>query len=124
MTSSRDVVSVETRAAQVLPGILPAFAVTLFLSALLLFWVQPMFTKMVLPMLGGVPAVWNTAMLFFQTALLAGYAYAHLSSRFLGLRWQVILHLGLLALAAMALPVAVAPGSSSTTAGFLAPISA
>ena len=117
MTSSRDVVSVETRAAQALPGILPAFAVTLFLSALLLFWVQPMFTKMVLPMLGGVPAVWNTAMLFFQTALLAGYAYAHLSSRFLGLRWQVILHLGLLALAATALPIAVAPGWTPPTEG-------
>ena len=102
---------------RVLPGILPAFAVTLFLSALLLFWVQPMFTKMVLPMLGGVPAVWNTAMLFFQTALLAGYAYAHLSSRFLGLRWQVILHLGLLALAATALPIAVAPGWTPPTEG-------
>ena len=115
MTSSRDVVSVEARAA--IPGILPAFAVTLFLSALLLFWVQPMFTKMVLPLLGGVPAVWNTAMLFFQTALLAGYAYAHLSSRFLGLRWQVILHVGLLALAATALPIAVADGWTPPTEG-------
>ncbi len=115
MTSSRDVVSVAGRPA--IPGILPAFAVTLFLSALLLFWVQPMFTKMVLPMLGGVPAVWNTAMLFFQTALLAGYAYAHLSARFLALRWQVILHLGLLALAATALPIAVAPGWTPPTEG-------
>ena len=115
MTSSRDVVSVEERPA--IPGILPAFAVTLFLSALLLFWVQPMFTKMVLPMLGGVPAVWNTAMLFFQTALLAGYAYAHLSARYLGLRWQVLLHVALLAVAAMALPIAVAPGWTPPTEG-------
>ncbi len=115
MTSSRDVVSVEDRPA--IPGILPAFAVTLFLSALLLFWVQPMFTKMVLPLLGGVPAVWNTAMLFFQTALLAGYAYAHLSARYLGLRWQVLLHVALLAVAAMALPIAVAPGWTPPTEG-------
>ena len=100
-----------------IPGILPAFAVTLFLSALLLFWVQPMFTKMVLPLLGGVPAVWNTAMLFFQSALLAGYAYAHLSARFLGLRWQVLLHVTLLAVAAMALPIAVVPGWTPPTEG-------
>ncbi len=114
---ARSAAGAATAAPRVLPGILPAFAVTLFLSALLLFWVQPMFTKMVLPMLGGVPAVWNTAMLFFQTALLAGYAYAHLSSRFLALRWQVILHLGLLALAATALPIAVAPGWTPPTEG-------
>ena len=72
-------------------GILPLFAITLFVSALLLFWVQPMFSRMVLPTLGGSPAVWNTAMVFFQTALLAGYLYAHLVSRWLGLRRQVAL---------------------------------
>ena len=77
------------------PGILPLFAITLFVSALLLFWVQPMFSRMVLPTLGGSPAVWNTAMVFFQTALLAGYLYAHLVSRWLGLRRQVALHLAL-----------------------------
>ena len=54
------------------------YAVTLFVSALLLFSVQPMFAKMVLPKLGGAPAVWSVAMVFFQTVLLAGYAYAHL----------------------------------------------
>lgn len=113
MTSSRDVVSVARTTA--IPGIMPVFAVTLFLSALLLFWVQPMFTKMVLPLLGGVPAVWNTAMLFFQTALLAGYAYAHLSSRYLGLRWQVLLHGVLLAIGAIALPIAVVPGWTPPT---------
>ena len=57
------------------------FAATLFASALLLFAVQPMFTKMVLPMLGGAPSVWSVAMVFFQAALLVGYAYAHLLAR-------------------------------------------
>jgi hypothetical protein len=54
------------------------FTATLFLSAALLFGIQPMFTKMVLPRLGGSPSVWSVAMVFFQTALLAGYLYAHL----------------------------------------------
>ena len=54
------------------------FAGAIFTSAALVFVVQPMVTKLVLPMLGGSPAVWNTAMVFFQTALLAGYGYAHL----------------------------------------------
>ena len=79
--------------------VLPAFALTLFLSALLLFWVQPMFTKMVLPMLGGAPAGWNTAMLFFQATLLAGYAYAHLTSKLLALRGQIGLHAALFGVA-------------------------
>ena len=57
-------------------GVLPLFMATIFLSAVLVFSVQPMFTKMVLPMLGGSPGVWNTAMLFFQTTLLVGYVYA------------------------------------------------
>jgi hypothetical protein len=55
--------------------------VTIFLSALLLFLVQPMFTKLILPRLGGAPTVWSVAMVFFQAALLAGYAYAHLLVR-------------------------------------------
>ena len=53
------------------------YGLTLFVSALLLFSIQPMFAKMVLPKLGGAPAVWSVAMVFFQTTLLAGYAYAH-----------------------------------------------
>ncbi|OYX16007.1 MAG: hypothetical protein B7Z09_08885, partial [Brevundimonas diminuta] len=56
-----------------------AFAVAVFTSASLVFVVQPMTTKLVLPLLGGSPSVWNTAMVFFQAALLAGYLYAHLS---------------------------------------------
>ncbi len=99
------------------PGILPLFATTLFVSALLLFWVQPMFSRMVLPALGGSPAVWNTAMVFFQTALLAGYLYAHLVSRWLSLRRQVALHLVFLAVAALTLPIAIGPDWVPPTEG-------
>jgi hypothetical protein len=59
---------------------------------------QPMVGKMILPLLGGTPAVWSTCMVFFQTALLAGYAYAHASTAWLGPRRQALLHLGVLAL--------------------------
>jgi spermidine synthase len=78
-----------------------------FLSAFLLFLVQPLFGKMVLPLLGGSPAVWNTCMLFFQTALLGGYLYAHLTSSRLTVRRQATVHLAALALAALALPVSL-----------------
>ena len=67
------------------------FAITLFLSAFLLFLVQPLFAKLVLPLLGGSPGVWNTCMVFFQSALLAGYAYAHFVSRRVSIIWQVAL---------------------------------
>ena len=86
------------------------FSVTLFVNAALLFSVQPMFSKMVLPMLGGTPAVWNTCMLFFQTALLGGYLYAHLTTRWLDVRKQSILQLVLFALTFLTLPVSVAAG--------------
>jgi hypothetical protein len=72
------------------------FALTLFISATLLFLVQPMIGKMLLPMLGGTPAVWNTCMVFFQALLLAGYAYAHATTGVLGVRRQALLHLGVL----------------------------
>ena len=83
------------------------FAVTLFLSSGLLFLVQPMIARMVLPLLGGAPAVWNTCMLFFQAVLLAGYAYAHAGTRWLGARPLVALHLGLLVVAGLLLPPAL-----------------
>ena len=95
------------RAARSAALILPAYAGTLFLSAFLLFSVQPMLTKMVLPRLGGSPAVWNTAMVFFQATLLAGYFYVHLSTRFLGLRAQFVTHAALLLVAFLFLPVAL-----------------
>jgi hypothetical protein len=83
------------------------FAAALFVSAFLLFWVQPLAGKMLLPLLGGTPAVWNTCMLFFQALLLAGYAYALALTRWLSARAQAAVHLALLALAALALPVAL-----------------
>jgi spermidine synthase len=86
---------------------LPLFSITLFLSAVLLFVVQPFFGKMVLPVLGGAPAVWNTALMFFQGMLLAGYLYAHLLTRFLEIRKQAIVHITLLVLAFVSLPIAV-----------------
>jgi hypothetical protein len=76
---------------------LPLFAVTLFVSAFLLFLVQPMIGKMILPKLGGTPQVWNTCMLFFQSVLLAGYAYTHSISTRLQTRRQLVVH-GLLLL--------------------------
>ncbi len=57
------------------------YSLALFVSAFLLFWMEPLFTKTVLPLLGGSPAVWNTAIMFFQVVLLAGYGYAHFLSR-------------------------------------------
>lgn len=87
--------------------LLPLFTLTLGLSALLLFWVQPLFARLTLPLLGGAPAVWITAMLFFQAALLAGYLYAHLSVRWLGMKRQSLLH-GMVLLSAFAvLPIAL-----------------
>ena len=86
------------------------YAATLFVSALLLFSIQPMFAKMVLPKLGGAPAVWSVAMVFFQTVLLAGYAYAHLLNRVLLPRWAAMFHLALLGVTATMLPIAIAPG--------------
>jgi hypothetical protein len=83
------------------------FAVAIFTSAALVFVVQPMVTKLVLPMLGGSPAVWNTAMVFFQTALLAGYGYAHLLQKVGSIKTQVGIHLGLLVAAALFLPLSV-----------------
>lgn len=83
------------------------FAGTLFLSALLLFLVQPMVGKMILPMLGGSPAVWNTCMVFFQAMLLAGYLYAHATTSWLGPRKQAGLHLVMLAVPFLVLPIAV-----------------
>ncbi len=77
---------------------------TLFLSALLLFSVQPVFAKMVLPKLGGTPAVWAVSMCFFQAALLAGYCYAHALNRWLPARIAPLCHLTLCGVAAMALP--------------------
>lgn len=86
------------------------YAATLFASALLLFAIQPMFTKLVLPRLGGAPSVWSVAMVFFQVALLAGYAYAHALARFLAPGRAAFVHLAVLAAAAVTLPIGIAAG--------------
>jgi hypothetical protein len=86
------------------------YAVTLFGSALLLFSIQPMFAKMVLPKLGGAPAVWSVAMVFFQTALLAGYGYAHILKRLLSPQRAALFHLLLIGVTATTLPIAIASG--------------
>ena len=81
---------------------LPAlFSAASMLSAFLLFWCQPLMAKALLPLLGGAPAVWNTAMLFFQTVLLGGYIYAHLIARLPRLRLAAVHGAVLLAAAAM-----------------------
>ena len=80
------------------------FTATIFLSAGLLFFVQPLFAKIVLPVIGGAPAVWTVAMLFFQSVLLAGYLYAHFSTRYLPVKAQVTLHVAIWAAALFFLP--------------------
>ncbi len=88
-------------------GTLWAFTLTTFLSALLLFSIQPMFAKMVLPVLGGSPSVWAVAMFFFQAALLIGYCYAHALITFVPTRISGFIHLALCLLAFVALPIQV-----------------
>ncbi|MEQ1713445.1 MAG: hypothetical protein ABL908_18885, partial [Hyphomicrobium sp.] len=88
-------------------GGMAVFTLTTFLSALLLFSIQPMFAKMVLPVLGGSTSVWAVAMVFFQGALLAGYAYAHTLTRLVPARATGFVHLGLYLLAAIVLPIAI-----------------
>ena len=86
------------------------YGVTIFMSALLLFVVQPMFARLALPLLGGTPAVWNTALVFYQAALLAGYAYAHFTTKWLGARRQAVLHVLVLLLPLLVLPIALPLG--------------
>ncbi len=93
-------------------SVLAVFAATLFTSAFLIFSVQPMVSKMLLPLLGGSPSVWNTAMVFFQAMLLAGYAYAHFVARYLPLRAQAFLHIALLLLFTAVLPLALPPDAA------------
>jgi hypothetical protein len=83
---------------------LALFGTTLVLSAGLLFLVQPMFAKTMLPLVGGAPAVWNTCAVFFQMAVLAGYGYAHVTARWLNVRRQAALHAGVVLLPLLVLP--------------------
>lgn len=86
------------------------FAFTLLLSATLLFTVQPMFGKMILPMFGGSSAVWLAALVFFQVMLLVGYFYVYATTSWLGIRKQAALHLLILVLPLVVLPVRVLTG--------------
>ena len=87
------------------PGGIALFALTIFISAFLLFQVQPLIAKLILPWFGGSAAVWTTCMLFFQIALLLGYLYAHVVTGKLSPPRQTALHMGLLALSLLCLPI-------------------
>src|ERR1700744_298664 len=90
--------------------VLIIYTAAIFTSALLLFSVQPLFTKMVLPRLGGSPAVWSVAMVLFQSLLLAGYAYAHFLMTLKNRVIPIAVHLVLLAAAFFLLPLSIANG--------------
>jgi len=92
------------RASRLAPGL---FACAVFASAALVFLVEPMIAKLVLPTLGGSPAVWNTSLAFFQAALLVGYAYAHLLQKVASVRRQAVIHGAVLIAAAIVLPLRV-----------------
>lgn len=98
------------------------FALTIFLSAFLLFQVQPLIGKLVLPWFGGTPAVWTTCMLFFQVLLLGGYAYAHWSTSRLSPRQQGRVHLVLLALAVAVTAPTILPGEGWKPVGDESPV--
>jgi SAM-dependent methyltransferase len=88
------------------------YTLTIFLGSALLFLVQPMVAKMILPIFGGSPAVWNACVVFFQLMLLVGYAYAHLSTKLAGTRRQPIVHLVVLAVALIVLPFGISASYS------------
>lgn len=85
--------------------LVPIYCCAILLSAFLLFQVQPMISRIILPWFGGIPAVWTTAMLFFQIILFLGYFYAHLSAKLFGERNQAAVHLAILVLALASLPI-------------------
>lgn len=91
------------------------FTVTIFISAFLVFLIQPMFARMALPLLGGAPAVWNTALVFYQAVLLGGYAYAHASTYRAKVRRQSGLHLVLMFLPFLVLPIGLPAGWNPPT---------
>jgi len=91
-------------------SLVTVFTLSIFLSAALLFSVQPMFSKLALPLLGGAPNVWNTAMVFFQATLLAGYLYAHYLSKFFELRLQVLIHALVSSVGLFFIPLTIASG--------------
>src|SRR5262245_22841791 len=99
------------------PAMMWVFTATTFLSALLLFAIQPMFAKMVLPVLGGSPSVWSVSVFFFQGALLAGYCYAHLLISRAPPHLTGIIHLGVCLLAVICLPIGMSTWWGEPPAG-------
>jgi hypothetical protein len=93
------------------------FAGAVFTSAALVFLVEPMVAKSILPLLGGSPSVWNACMAFFQIALLAGYLYAHLLQRLARPRTQLVVHLAMLGIAALFLPIEAASAMGAPPVG-------
>jgi MFS family permease len=99
------------------PRLTVLFASTIFLSAFLLFQVQPLISRYILPWFGGSPAVWTTCLLFFQTVLFAGYAYAHVSEHYLRPRVRTIVHLALIGAALLTLPITPSDGWKPADSG-------
>src|SRR5687767_10084075 len=91
------------------------FGATLFLSAFLMFLIEPMIARMVLPLLGGAASVWNTCLVFFQGMLLCGYAYAHGATTLLGPRRHAAVHVLVVLAPLLLLPVALSPGTPPPT---------
>src|SRR6187401_3234011 len=89
-------------------------AATILVSAFLLFQVQPVISKKILPWFGGSPAVWTTCVLFFQLVLLGGYAYAHVLTHQVQAKWQGIVHLVIVILACVMLPIVPSPAWKPT----------
>ena len=102
-------------------ALLAVYTATIFLSALLLFAVQPLFARIVLPSLGGSPSVWAVTMVFFQGMLLAGYGYAFALNGLLSPPHAVVAHVALLAAAALTLPVALPAGAGEPPASGITP---
>ncbi|KKK87431.1 hypothetical protein LCGC14_2753310, partial [marine sediment metagenome] len=83
------------------------FGITIFIASFMIFWIQPLYSKTLLPILGGSPSVWNTSLFFYQTALFVGYAYSHFLTRKFNLKQQIYIHISIGALAFISLPVTV-----------------
>jgi hypothetical protein len=107
----------EVREERTAAGAVLLFTATLFTSAFLLFLVEPMIARMVLPLLGGAPAVWNTCVVFFQAVMLAGYAYAHGATGWLGVRRQSRVQAVLVLVPTLVLPFAIARSAAPPTSG-------
>ena len=90
--------------------LLTTYAAALLVSAALLFLVQPMFTKLILPHFGGAPSVWSVAIVFFQASLLAGYAFAHLLTSYVPGPRSVVIHIAVMICVIFFLPLSIAPG--------------